>query len=197
MGQYRHPSDLQKDLLHKISRNPITEPKHIGPRINERDMLDWNNKSVELQQLSNGIQYFIDIPKNELPMRLNIIGHSGHNNNHLFYINKNKDQSLTPQQLFQCISTLLQPQNNINSIRLYCCHLAKSNFAQIFANITRRPVKAPMDRVSLTSTKSKKHLNNRIILIKNPKMTIRVDNNRHHDIDVTRNRFIWFYPKGM
>uniref|UniRef100_UPI0030F47580 hypothetical protein n=1 Tax=Xenorhabdus entomophaga TaxID=3136257 RepID=UPI0030F47580 len=70
----------------------------------------WENHSVEFQKLPNGIQYFIDIPKHELPLRLNIVGH-GSRSQHIYMINKNHPDHFTPQKLFNNIKELLNKRD--------------------------------------------------------------------------------------
>ncbi|OTA21262.1 hypothetical protein Xbed_00489 [Xenorhabdus beddingii] len=203
MGRYHHLVDVEYDSLGKIKRNPIIDPTNansrINPRVNPREILNWKNLSVELQQFENGIQYFLDIPKHESPIRLNIVGHGNrHKNTYSSCIKcKPRYPRLMPQQLFDSIVKLLN-KYNINSIRLCCCHLGRTGFAQELANLTNKPVKALMGQSTITFPFiSQKYLNNRYIIHKDPTAKIRVDNNRQHDIDVSDSRFVWFYPQNM
>ncbi|KMJ43735.1 hypothetical protein AB204_18065 [Xenorhabdus khoisanae] len=115
-------------------------------------------------------------------------------------ITKNHPDHFMPQKLFNNIKELLN-KYNINSIRLCCCYLCylgETGFAQKFANLTQKPVKASMGKLIGTKANySDLLLNHRMLFLKKPQHPIQVDNNRHHDIDVTSNRFIWFYPQNM
>ncbi|PHM40102.1 hypothetical protein Xmau_02288 [Xenorhabdus mauleonii] len=199
MGRYREDEEIPISLIRKIDKTRATESKRINPwttpRIRQSEILKWNEHSVEFQRLNNGIIYFIDIPKNELPIRLNIVGHGNRHHNtystldfRLFH--------LKPQDLFDCIRTLIYVYN-INSIRLCCCHLGKTGFAQEFANITNKPVKAYTGPLHTIGEFTKKEFKtNRSIIVKDYNKKIPVDNNPRHDINIYERQFVWFYPKN-
>ncbi|MDX7987999.1 hypothetical protein FE392_11750 [Xenorhabdus sp. 12] len=198
MGRYREDEDILDSLIRKIDRTPTASSKHINswttPRIRQSEILNWNEHSVEFQHLNNGIIYFIDIPKNELPMRLNIVGHGNRRYNTYSTLDY-RLHHLRPKDLFYYIRTLIYTYN-INNIRLCCCHLGKTGFAQELANITNMPVKAYIGKLIVMGEFTQKEFTtNRSIIAKDYNKKIPVDNNQRHDLNIYDRQFVWFYPQ--
>jgi RHS repeat-associated protein len=130
--------------------NPLLSLKKRFNNTTTKNIMTLSGDMKEIKSLNHGISSFTDNYKGQ--KRLNFVGHGTEKPINGYHKIMAKDGTLTPDQLYESAMSSGVGIGEYENIRLLMCYSANggsASFAQRFSDITKTPVKAFINPVSL------------------------------------------------